>query len=214
MKRSILVLCAMLASCGADRVSGTGSQTGNSVVAGRLFGPDSMTLEDVHVHLKPAAWTADSSNARVRTVGTDSLGRFRFEDVEPGLWRIESEYHKFAWARNVRLRPSQDSTLPPVYCTPPGTLVTEIHINDSLRTGTLVVLGTSISRSLYTTDDEIHITITGLPAGTNWLALRRQDGAIVRQATVVILSGKTVVLGSAAFTGEITGPEAHEEENE
>lgn len=214
MKRSTLLLCALLASCGADRVSGTGSQTGNSVVAGRLFGPDSDAVYNTRVHLRPAAWTADSTNARVRTIDTDSLGRFRFEDVEPGLWRIEAEHRRFAWARNVRLRPGQDSTLPPAYCSLPGTLMTEVHVNDSLRTGTLVVLGTNISRSLYTTDDEIHLTITGLPAGTNWLALRAQDGTILRQASVDIVSGQTVVLGSAAFTGEITGPEEHETEND
>lgn len=212
MKRCTLFLCAMLASCGADRVSGTGSQTGNSVVAGRLFASDSSALKEVHVHLRPATWTVDSSRDRVRTMETDSLGRFRFEDVEPGLWRIESDYSRFNWARNVRLRPGQDSTLPPAYCGAPGTLFTEIHLNDTLRTGTLVVLGTNISRSLYSADDEIHLTISGLPAGTNWIALRRQDGTIVRQASVVIRSGQTTVLGSASFTGEITGPEEHENE--
>ena len=212
MNRCTLLLCGLLASCGADRVSGTGSQTGNSVVAGRLFAADSSALDSVHVHLRPAAWTIDSSLSRIRTVATDSLGRFRFDDLEPGLWRIESDYPRFTWARNVRLRPGQDSTLPPAYCGAPGTLVTEIHLNDTLRTGTLVVLGTDISRSLYTADDEIHLTVSGLPAGTNWIALRRQDGTIVRQASVVIRSGQTVVLGSAAFTGEITGPEEHESE--
>lgn len=212
MNRSLLLLCGLLAACGADRVSGTGSQTGNSVVAGRLFRPDSSALAEVHVHLRPAAWTSDSSKSRVRTVETDSLGRFRFEDVEPGLWRVESDYPRFSWARNVRLRPSQDSTLPPAYCSIPGTLAVEVHVDDTLRTGTLVVLGTSISRSLYTTANEIHLTISGLPAGTNWLALRRQDGTIARQARVVILSGRTVSLGGSAFTGDVTGPEEHENE--
>jgi hypothetical protein len=214
MKRSTLLLCALLAACGADRVSGTGSQTGNSVVAGRLFSSDSSALDNVHVHLRPAAWTVDSSRSQVRTMETDSLGRFRFDDLEPGLWRLESDYPSLSWARNVRLRPGQDSTLPPAYCRAPGTLVTEVHINDTLRTGTLVVLGTNISRSLYTADDEIHLTITGLPAGTNWIALRRQDGTLVRQASVVIVSGQTTVLGSASFTGEITGPEEHEIEDD
>lgn len=214
MKRSTLLLCALLASCGSDRVAGTGSQTGNSVVAGMLLGPDGKPMVDIPVHTRPATWTVDSSNARVLTVYTDSTGSFRFSDLEPGLWRVESDHRPYIWARNVRLRPGQDSTLPAAYCSLPGSVFTEIHINDTLRTGTLVVLGTNISRSLYTTDDEIHLTISGLPAGTNWFALRRKDGTIVRQASVLVLSGQTVMLASSAFTGDNGGPEEHEEEIE
>lgn len=214
MKRSTLILCAMLASCGADRVSGTGSQTGNSVVAGRLLGPDSDPMANIHVNLRPATWTADSSKTQVRTVRSDTSGLFRFEEVEPGLWRLDAEHPKFVWARNVRLRAGQDSTLPPAYGSLPGSVALEIHVNDSLRTGTLVVLGTNISRSLYTTGNEIYLTIPGLPAGTNWLALRLKDGTILRQASVVILSGRSVSLESSAFTGDNSGPEEHEEEPE
>jgi len=207
MKRLPLLLLAFLAACGADRTAGTGSQTGNSVMAGRILASDSTPLAMEEVTLKPATWTADSSVSQVREVLTDKSGRFQFTDLPAGLWRVESRYRYSAWARNVRIRTGQDSTLPTAICLATGTLVTEVHLNDTLRYGTLAVLGTSISKSLYSAGGEVHLVVPELPPGTNWLVLRDKDGRPVRQASVFIHSGKMDTLRSVAFTGELTGPE-------
>jgi len=219
MKRALL-LFALLAACGSDRVAGTGSQTGNSIVAGRILTSDSLPVIAGTVTLRPAGWTSDSSIAKIRTVLTDATGKFQFTEVDSGLWRIDSdEDDSEAWGRTLRVFAGRDSTLPAAKLRLRGTLVAEVHFPtatlDTLRKGRLIVLETQISKPLDTTAlgaplaanaPEIYVTVPRLTAGTHWIILRRRDGTPVRQASVVIHPGKADTLRDSAWSRNVTGP--------
>lgn len=207
MKRPFLILAlARLLGCGADRTAGTGSQTGNSVVAGRILSADSTPAAGVAVTLAPASWTPDSTYIRLLAIATDSLGGFHFDDLRPGLWRLESHGSDAAVVRTLRLRPGRDSTLPDLIGMHPGNLVVEVHLDDTLRAGTLIVAGTTISRSLKTPFYEIYLTLPGLAPGYHCLYLRGAEGRILRQAEVLVRSGRTDTLRYLGWSRAITGP--------
>lgn len=207
MKRPLLVLgLASLLGCGTDRTAGTGSQTGNSVIAGRILTTDSTPAAGVAVTLAPATWTADSTSIRLKAIATDSLGGFHFDDLGPGLWRLESHGSDAAIVRTLRLRAGRDSVLPDLIGKLPGNLVVEVHLDDTLRAGTLIVAGTAISRSLRTSFYEIYLTLPGLAAGYHCLYLRAADGRLLRQADVLVRSGRTDTLRYLGWSRTIKGP--------
>jgi len=214
MKIHLLLVAAILAACGSDRVAGTGSQTGNSVVAGLILSPDSSAAMGVAVTLVPASWTADSSHDQLRSVVTDSMGGYRFDDVGAGVWRLESHGSDAALVRTLRVASGRDSTLPPLVGMPAGNLVVEVHLNDTLRAGTLEVLGTALSRSLKSTAPEIYLKLPGLAPGAHWLVLCRADGTPIRQAVAEVRSGKTDTLGNPRWLGQITGPQPDGDDDE
>lgn len=206
MKTYLLLATALLAACGTDRTAGTGSQTGNSVIAGRILSPDSSAAMGVAVTLAPASWTGDSSHVRLRSVVTDMYGAYRFDELDSGLWRLESHGSDAAVARTLRLQAGRDSILPDLFGRMPGNLVAEVHLDDTLRAGTLIVAGTAISRSLKTSFYEIYLTLPGLAPGYHCLYLRSADGRILRQAEVMLRSGKTDTLRYLSWSRTITGP--------
>jgi hypothetical protein len=207
MNRPLLILgLASLLGCGADRTAGTGSQTGNSVIAGRILSADSTPAAGVAVTLAPATWTADSTSTRLLAIATDSSGCFHFEDIRPGLWRLESHGSDAAIVRTLRLRPGRDSTIPALIGKSPGNLVVEVHLDDTLRAGSLIVAGTAISRSLKSSFYEIYLTLPGLAPGYHCLYLRGADGRLLRQADVLVRSGRTDTLRYLGWSRTIKGP--------
>ncbi len=206
MKTYLLLATALLAACGTDRTAGTGSQTGNSVIAGRILSADSTPAAGVAITLAPASWTPDSTSIRLLAIATDSMGGFHFEDLRPGLWRLESHGSDAAIVRTLRLQAGRDSTLPDLVGKQPGNLVVEVHLDDTLRAGTLIVAGTAISRSLKTSFYEIYLTLPGLAPGYHRLYLRGADGRILRQAEVLVRSGRTDTLRYPGWSRTIKGP--------
>ncbi len=206
MKTYLLLATALLAACGTDRTAGTGSQTGNSVIAGRILSADSTPAAGVAITLAPASWTPDSTSIRLLAIATDSMGGFHFEDLRPGLWRLESHGSDAAIVRTLRLQAGRDSTLPDLVGKQPGNLVVEVHLDDTLRAGTLIVAGTAISRSLKTSFYEIYLTLPGLAPGYHCLYLRGADGRILRQAEVLVRSGRTDTLRYPGWSRTIKGP--------
>lgn len=207
MKRPLLALgLASLLGCGSDRTAGTGSQTGNSVIAGRILRADSTPAAGVAITLAPATWTAESTSIRVKAIATDSTGTFHFEDVQTGLWRLEAHGSEAAIVRTMRLQAGRDSVLPDLIGRHPGNLVVEVHLDDTLRDGTLIVAGTAISRSLKTPFYEIYLTLPGLAAGYHCLYLRAANGRILRQADVLVRAGRTDTLRYPVWSRTIRGP--------
>lgn len=206
MKIHLFLATALLAACGTDRTAGTGSQTGNSVIAGRILSADSTPAAGVAITLAPASWTPDSTSIRLLAIASDSMGGFHFEDLRPGLWRLESHGSDAAIVRTLRLQAGRDSTLPDLVGKQPGNLVVEVHLDDTLRAGTLIVAGTAISRSLKTSFYEIYLTLPGLAPGYHCLYLRGADGRILRQAEVLVRSGRTDTLRYPGWSRTIKGP--------
>ncbi|MCB9495866.1 MAG: carboxypeptidase regulatory-like domain-containing protein [Fibrobacteria bacterium] len=212
---NLLPLLWLLSGCGTDsstQVAGTGSQTGNSVVAGRLLRSDKDPIAGAPVTARPSGWTVDSSLDRVFTTTTDSHGRWMFEEVPEGVWRFETNANNLAWARNVRIA-GRDSTLPDVTCLRPGNLVVEIHFDDDdLHGGRLAVQGTNIRRELPATGFETYVALNELPAGTHWLILISREGEIEKQARAIVRERATDTLRNTSWTTVLEEPgEDHEE---
>ena len=206
MRASILfAIAALLAACSDDRVAGTGSQTGNSVVAGRILRSDAVTpaMGD-SVQLRPASWTGDSSSPRIRV--TDSLGRYRFEGVSPGLWTLESRGRQRGWKRTLRVSSERDTILPDGVRIAYGSLFVEVHLNDSLRRGTLIVLGRDTSYSLMTAARTMFVTIRDLSPGVHTLVVRSAGGSFLQQAIATVRSAAVDSVDFTAWSTKETDP--------
>lgn len=203
----LFAIAALLAACSDDRAAGTGSQTGNSVVAGRLLHSDATTPDTGDsVELKPASWTGDTSSSSPRTSITDSLGWYRFEDVPPGLWTLESRDRREGWKRTLRVTPDRDTLLPDAIPVAYGTLVVEVHLNDQLRQGTLRVLGRDTSYSLMTANRTIFVTVRDLSPGVHTFVIRGADGSFLQQAVATVHSGTTDSVDFTAWSTNETDP--------
>lgn len=214
MKYTTLMLALLLASCGPDRTAGTGSQTGNSIVAGRIVRADSTPASYIAVTLSPASWIPDSGDAMKRSMVSDSVGSFRFDVVHPGLWRLESYGSGTAMVRTLRTQADRDSTLPPIVVRQTGNLVVEIHLDDTLRSGMLVVLGTSIARSLDTRNFEIYVPLQGLAPGFQCLVIRGKDGRLLREARAYVRSAGMDTIRYTEWSRTIYGPHPDGEEDD
>lgn len=204
MTRWILISLFLLASCESDRSAGTGSQTGNSVVAGRILRADSLPAANVEITLAPASW----GKTIVRTRHTDSLGRYRFDAVDAGLWRLETRGEKTAMVRTLRLQAGRDSTLPTLLALPRGKVVVEIHLDDTLRTGWLKVMGMSDSVSLANPAREVFLSFANLAPGVQWFTIVGPGGRHLREASLLARSGQVDTLLDAKWKRESAGPAA------
>lgn len=206
MKHILYVAALLLVSCGSDRVAGTGSQTGNSVVAGRILRIDSSSASNIALTLTPASWIPDSGDGMIRSTVTDSSGGYRFEGVAPGLWRLESCAHDAALTRVLRTVADRDSVLPPLVGRRHGNLVVEVHLDDTLRNASLALLGSSIAHPLATSYYEIYVPLQGLSPGSHHLVLRSKDGRVLREAGALVRSGMTDTIRYTAWSRKIEGP--------
>lgn len=218
MKRILYVAALLLASCGSDRVAGTGSQTGNSIVAGRILRIDSTSASNIALTLTPASWLPDSGDGMIRSVVTDSSGKYRFEGIPAGLWRLESCTHDAALTRVLRVAADHDSVLPPLVGRKHGNLVVEVHLDDTLRNASLVVPGSSIAHPLATSHYEIYVPLQGLAPGSRYLVLRGKDGRMIRETNAFVRSGMTDTVRYTAWSRTIDGPrpdgDHHEDDEE
>lgn len=200
-------LLALLAACSSDKVAGTGSQTGNSVVAGRLLRSDATNPDTGHpVMLAPASWTGDSVGTQPRLAHTDSLGRYRFGDVPPGVWYLEARTSRSGWSRSIRVTAGRDTTLPDAVPTAFGTLIVEVQLNDVIKRGRMYVLGYDTSYPLMTPAKTIFVTLGDLCAGKRTLVVRSATGAFLQQAIVTVRSGATDSIDASVWKTTETAP--------
>lgn len=200
---------ALLTACSTDKVAGTGSQTGNSVVAGRLLRADSTPDAGDTVTLKPAGWTGDSLDPDPRQAATDSLGWYRFDDVTPGVWFAETRSRRAGWGCTFRVEPGRDTILPNAIPASFGSLIVEVHLTDDLKRGRLFVLGDDSAYGLMPNPPsarEIFVTIPGLSAGVRTLVIRSASGSFLQQATAKVLAGETDSVGFTAWDTTQTEP--------
>lgn len=195
---------ALLGSCASDPTSGTGSQTGNSVVAGRLLRADSSAASGVEVTLQAATW--DTTRATT-TLRTDAQGAFRFEQVPAGLWLFQSKGTSSSLARILRTN-GRDTVLAALRGAATGNVVVEIHLNDTLRTGSLRVLGRTRTWSLATTSREIYVTVAELPPGHAWFSIVGPSNQELRESALLVRAGATDTLRDSCWKRETEGPYA------
>ena len=168
MKTSIVLALALLASCSSDLSSGTGSQTGNSIVAGRILTADSTNPAGTVVYLRPLDWTpsqAVDSNSLLKTT-LDSDGNFVFREVPPKTYRIEARRGDHGWSKTVKATAGSHSIAPTGTLVGQGRLMCEVHMNDTLVEGRIELYGLDRSIRLPAfASGEWKYLIDSLPVG-------------------------------------------------
>jgi hypothetical protein len=160
----LLILCL---GCDSQQVAGSGSQTGNSVVAGRILPSDSISNPaNLRVFLRPLGWTTGDKAApgALDSTLTDSAGFYRFESVPSDTYRVEVAAQRFGWSRTVRAR-GDSTVLPSVRLSKWGRLLVEIEVTDTIEGGYLEFYGLNRMRILPRTSGEFQFLIDSLPVG-------------------------------------------------
>lgn len=209
MKRLIpslmLVLCL---GCDSQQVAGTGSQTGNSVVAGRIAPSDSVTsVGNVRIYLRPLHWTAGQAApvGVVDSTWTDSFGNYRFESVLPDTYRVEARRAGYGWSRTVR-------AFAPVVFVDTGSLQrwgrlsVEVDLNDSVWGGRLEFYGLDKAVDIPAgSDSDITFHIDSLPVGLQTVRIWSHDSSFC-DAAVRIGPDSTTNLDYETLDGRPEGP--------
>jgi hypothetical protein len=205
-----LVLCL---GCDTQRVAGTGSQTGNSVVAGRMLPSDSVkTVAAVRVFLRPLSWTSGqvASSGALDSTWTDSVGNFRFADVPPDTYRVEARAPGFGWSRTVRAD-APEVRIPADSLLPLGSLVVEVDLSDTLWGGWLEFYG--LDRSVPIPDSgtaDIQLEFDSLPVGLQTLRIWTHDSTYC-DAPVRIGPDSTTKLDYESLDKRPKGPREDDE---
>jgi hypothetical protein len=186
MKTGWALLLALLAGCSSDPSTGTGSQTGNSIVAGRIAVTDT-TPAGTTVYLRPLNWTPSQAvdSNYLRTTTTDSNGDYVFRDVPVDTYRIEARRRTKGWSKTVSTMPAMVTTAPLGTLLTVGSLHGEIELSDSLK-GALV--------ELYGLDRSFTIPVSGIcpiPSDDSNECSFAFDSLPVGLQTVRIWSAKT-----------------------
>lgn len=160
----MLILCL---GCGSRQVAGTGSQTGNSVVAGRILASDSIPdPSNIRVFLRPLGWTSGQTAASgaLDSTLTDAAGFYRFESVPSDTYRVEAAADRFGWSRTVRAR-GDSAVLPSVRLSRWGRLLVEVEVTDSIKGGRIEFYGLNRARMIPNTVGEAKFVVDSLPVG-------------------------------------------------
>lgn len=168
MKKLIVLVTIAICSCGIDRETGTGSQTGNSIVSGRIATGDTSLPIGTEIHMRPLGWTPSQpvDTARTRTVRSDADGRYEFVGVPSGTYRLEAKKAKKAWSRTVKVLPGTPTSIPTGTLAGTGTLVYEIRLSDSTRGGRIELYGLDRWDTLPSTgSNEVTSRFIELPVG-------------------------------------------------
>ncbi len=201
----MLILCL---GCDSQQVAGTGSQTGNSVVAGRIAPTDSVkNVSGVTVYLRPLRWTVGQGvPARgLDSTWTDAFGNYRFDSVPADTYRVEARRPGYGWSRTVR------AYSPTVIVNTGslqrwGRLTVEVNLSDSTWGGRLELYG--LDRSVLLPDtgkSEIKVVFDSLPVGLQTLRIWSHDSSFC-DAAVRIGPDSTSSMDYEHLDGRSEGP--------
>lgn len=215
MKPAILLLCgSLLLGCsGMDSsLAGTGSQTGNTIVSGVVLDSRSVPEVGALVRIRPSTWTDSLSPAPdaaycVKDTVSDSFGRYRFEGLYAGSYRIEVRQGKLASILSIKLG-SGSAVAPVSSLSKTASLAGTIHINDTTRSGRIEVYGVARALALPDTGHELHFRMDSLPPGQH--TLRVWSPKLRRAALelpVKLVSDSTTTLSDELWSREPKGPE-------
>ncbi|HXP91647.1 MAG TPA: carboxypeptidase-like regulatory domain-containing protein [Fibrobacteria bacterium] len=205
-----LVLCL---GCDTQQVAGTGSQTGNSVVAGRVLPSDSVkTVAGVRVYLRPIAWTTGQAavGGALDSTWTDSLGNFRFTDVPLDTYRVEARGSGYGWSHTVRADAPQVQ-VPADSLQPWGRLVVEIDLSDTVLGGRLEFYGLNRAQPIPDSgSSDIYVEFDSLPVGLQTLRIWAHDSTYC-DAPVRIGPDSTTKMDYETLDGRPKGPREDDE---
>ena len=201
----MLILCL---GCDSQQVAGSGSQTGNSVVAGRIAPTDSVAnVAGVRVYLRPLHWTVGQGvpPEGLDSTWTDALGNYRFDSVPADTYRVEARRPGYGWSRTVR------ADKPEVMVDTGGLLrwgrlVVDVELNDSTKSGWLEFYG--LARSLKIPDTgktEFKVTFDSLPVGLQTLRIWSHDSSFC-DAAIRIGPDSTSSMDYEHLDGRPEGP--------
>jgi hypothetical protein len=166
---STLLSLLFFAGCESRVSDGTGSQTGNSIVAGKIAPSDSLsTGASIQVFLRPLSWTSGQNAAQggLQSTFTDSQGNYRFYDVPADNYRIEATRDALAWSKTVRAFEGATNYVPTGYLKSRGHLILNLDFADTLRGGRIEFYGLVQSRTLpETVVGKIAMRFDNLPVG-------------------------------------------------
>ena len=209
----VLAFLAALTGCATgdgSTIAGTGSQTGNTVVAGFILDSNASPVPGAHVSIRPLDWTASSTawaGNCLRDTVTDSFGRYRFPNLPQGTYRILSTTHSGTSLLGVHA--GTDSILSANSAlSQPATLKGEIDLNDTTRGGRVEIYGVARSTTLPDTGSETSFTLDKLPAGNLTLRLwSNRFQRVVLEIPVTLLPGKTTTINDEQWSRNPSGPE-------
>ena len=205
-----LLLLPILWSCDKSQVAGSGSQTGNSVVAGRILTADSTKgAAGVTVYLRPLSWTSGqpAPAGALDSVHSDSFGNYKFTGVPHDTYRIEARYFDSGWSRTVRASADQNSVAEGALHRL-GTLDVEVDLTDSLRGGSLEIYGLDRSIAIPTAgadDSGIHLIFDRLPVGLHTIRVWNNNKNFGDTA-VHVTPGDTTHVDFDSMNGKPEGP--------
>ena len=207
----IPLLLAVIFSCTRQDIAGNGTQSGNPVISGRLFGPDGTTpAANAVVRLRPRGSlslgihkkTADSA-----TVRTDHNGSYSIHAVDPGTYTIEyaGEGDNRALHDHVIIE-NADTTLalPPDTLRPAGTVRGNVRLAEGGDYRKIYVLIFGIDR-FVTVNEDGSFTIANLAEASYDLRLvsALSDYGMHDTSGVAVTSADTTTLPPVElpFTG-------------
>ena len=161
-----------LAACSNPEIvaGGSASETGNALVMGRLIDNWQATgLSEVRLYPHYYNPVEDSGTVRVHADTTDADGNYRFPEVEPGDYNIESVHLKNrdrALIFDIRVGLGDTLVVETDTLRLPDQILIPLPINPNLETGYVYVPGTGI---YYYLDSELiigdYVVVDSIPAG-------------------------------------------------
>lgn len=219
---STLLVVAILSGCDSQTspVAGTGSQTGNAVMSGRILGDSSSGAPGAPpagtaVYLRPLDWTPrdTTDNYCLQVTYTDAQGNYSFKDVPPRTYRVEVRGKDRGWSRTVQVAASRTTTVPDGRLAKWGRLFLEVEMTDTVSGGVVEFYGLDRTIVLPVSNSgEQRYTIDSIPVGLQtvriWSPLRH---APVFDAPVRIVGDSTVKVEYENWNRNPTGPREDDE---
>jgi hypothetical protein len=195
----LFAMCALVVwGCESQPYAGTGSQTGNSVVAGRIAPTGSETnASNVNVYLRPLKWTDGQAAAKggLQRTTTDSMGNYRFVDVPPDIYRIEAVRDQLGWSKTIRTS-SETNYAPVGVLVAMGRVRIKLHFTEPIRGGRVEFYG--LDRFVEIPDSasgDMQLVVENIPAGLQTMRVYLPQHALVYcQSPIQIGADSTSVI--------------------
>lgn len=179
---SLCLILAVFWGCDSQPYAGTGSQSGNAVVAGRIeVSGTSRSPSLVDVYLRPLRWTRGQATApgALQRTTTDSSGNYRFLDVPPDLYRLEAARDQLGWSRTIRAL-SDTNRAPLGVLVSKGRVRIQLRFTEAIRGGRVEFYGLDRSVEIPTSaSGDLEILVEDLPVGLQTLRVYLPQHALV-----------------------------------